>query len=44
MYSHDLEVMGSKPGQVELWCVVLLSYVVLEPKINVDKNIHLFNP
>ena len=25
MYCHELEVMGSNPSRVELWCVVFLS-------------------
>ena len=37
MYFHDLEVMSSKPSQVELGCVVLLSQIILE------RNIYLVN-
>ena len=38
MYRHDLEVMNSNPSRVELGvrCVVLLSQVVLEPKLYIS--------
>ena len=36
LYCHDLEVMSSNPGRLNLGRLVLLSSVVLEPNISLN--------
>ena len=41
MYYHDLEVMSSNPGQVELGVLVLLSKLYLIQKYFMHGEIHV---
>ena len=39
IYNHDLEVMGSNPGWVQLEVRSISVKVILEPKISLDSDV-----